>query len=305
MIGVGAAPITLETLEYFGSLDIPLCELYGMSESSGVTTISHPNRYVWGSCGCAMPGVQVKVFHVDPDTGAKKECPRAQDFFQPTGAEQGEICFRGRHIMLGYLANPDMGEAHVAELEQKTREAIDDDGWLHSGDMGCMDVNGMIRITGRYKELIIGAGGENIAPVPIEDEIKKHCSAISNVMMVGDKRKFNTCLVTLKAKGATGEQPGGDELDGPAASLVAGITTISGAKASKEYRAEIEKAIKGTNDNSVVCPSQASRIQKFEILDQDFSCQGGELTPTLKLKRTVACDIHRTVIDKLYGESTL
>merc|ERR1719356_2006705 len=81
--------------------------------------------------------------------------------------------------------------------------------------MGCMDTKGMIRITGRYKELIIGSGGENIAPVPIEDEIKKRCAAISNVMMVGDKRKFNTCLVTLKAKGATGEQPGGDELDGP------------------------------------------------------------------------------------------
>merc|ERR1719159_2099014 len=115
------------------------------------------------------------------------------------------------------MGNPDFGQEHLDEMEKKNKETIDKFGWLHSGDKGCIDTNGMIRITGRYKELIIGAGGENIAPVPIEDEIKKRCAAISNVIMVGDKRKFNTCLVTLKAKGATGEQPGGDELDGPAA----------------------------------------------------------------------------------------
>merc|ERR1719174_322201 len=103
--------------------------------------------------------------------------------------------------MNGYLANPKFGNDHVMEIKKKTADAIDSEGWLHSGDMGCIDKYGMIRITGRYKELIIGAGGENIAPVPIEDMIKKLCPAISNVMMVGDKRKYNTCLVTLKAKG--------------------------------------------------------------------------------------------------------
>merc|ERR1719181_2728196 len=99
---------------------------------------------------------------------------------------------------MGYLANPVLGEAHVKEIEKKTKDAIDDEGWLHTGDKGAMDENGMVRITGRYKELIITAGGENIAPVPIEDCIKKHCLAISYVIMIGDKKKFNTCLVTLK-----------------------------------------------------------------------------------------------------------
>ena len=112
----------------------------------------------------------------------------------------GEVCVRGPCVFKGYY-----------KLEDKTAEAIDGEGWLHSGDKGCMDVRGCVKITGRYKELIIGAGGENIAPVPIEDNVKKICDAVSNIVMVGDQRKFNIALVTLKAKGATGEKPGGDE----------------------------------------------------------------------------------------------
>ena len=96
----------------------------------------------------------------------------------------------------------------MAEIRKKNEESIDADGWLHSGDKGCMDERGMVKITGRYKELIITAGGENIAPVPIEDNIKKLCGAISNIVMIGDKRKFNVAVVTLKAKGAEGEDPG-------------------------------------------------------------------------------------------------
>merc|ERR1719329_897857 len=93
---------------------------------------------------------------------------------------------------------------------------MDEDGWLHSGDKGVISTRGMIRITGRYKELIIGAGGENIAPVPIEDNMKKLCPFISNIMMYGDKRKFNVCLITLKCVGATGDLPGSNKLDGDA-----------------------------------------------------------------------------------------
>ena len=88
------------------------------------------------------------------------------------------------------MANPALGDEHVQAIIQKNRDAIDADGWLHSGDKGCMGVNGMVKITGRYKDLIIGSGGENIAPVPIEDNIKKLCPAISNILMVGDKRKY-------------------------------------------------------------------------------------------------------------------
>merc|ERR1719359_2727115 len=130
---------------------------------------------------------------------------------------------------MGYLANPDLGAAHVAEIQKKTAEAIDDQGWLHSGDKGLVTASGMVKITGRYKELIIGEGGENIAPVPIEDHVKKMCDGIAEIMMVGDKRKYNVALITLKAVGANGEVPGTDILDAAAARVKPSVTTISGA----------------------------------------------------------------------------
>merc|ERR1719181_2469358 len=105
-----------------------------------------------------------------------------------------------------------MGAAHVAEIQKKTAETIDKDGWLHSGDKGMISKDGMVKITGRYKELIIGEGGENIAPVPIEDMVKKACDGINEAVMVGDKWKYNVALVTLKAVGANGEVPGTDNL---------------------------------------------------------------------------------------------
>jgi len=291
----GAAPIAKETLEYFGSIGIPINELYGMSECASATSISTDERHIWGSCGFATPGTQVKVF-----TSNGTECPAAVDIFNPTSDEQGEVCFRGRHIMMGYLANPALGAEHVQEIEAKTKESIDSNGWLHSGDMGCVGANGMIRITGRYKELIITGGGENVAPVPIEDCIKEHCSAISNVMMVGDERKYNVCLVTLRAEGATGELAGTEWLTGDAKDLVPGITSTTAANASSEYRTKIEAAIQAANNNSRVCPSQASRVQKFDILTVDFSVEGGEFTPTLKLKRKFVEEKFKPVIDRMY-----
>lgn len=100
---------------------------------------------------------------------------------------------------MGYLAQPDLGDEHVEEIERKTAVTIDKDGWLHSGDKGIVTEAGMVKVTGRYKELIIGAGGENIAPVPIEDHIKASCDGINEVIMIGDKQKYNVALVTLKA----------------------------------------------------------------------------------------------------------
>ena len=96
------------------------------------------------------------------------------------------------------MGNPALGDEHMALMTKKTNDAIDNEGWLHSGDKGCCDSRGMFKITGRYKELIIGAGGENIAPVPIETNVKQLCPGIANFMMVGDKRKYNVALVTLK-----------------------------------------------------------------------------------------------------------
>merc|ERR1719243_60456 len=128
------------------------------------------------------------------------------------------------------MAQPDLGAAHVAEINKKTGETIDADGWLHSGDKGMITVKGMVKITGRYKELIIGEGGENIAPVPIEDHVKKSCDGVCEIMMVGDKRKYNVALVTLKAVGANGEVPGTDNLDAGAKRINPSVKTITEAR---------------------------------------------------------------------------
>lgn len=298
----GAAPITFDTLKYFGQLGLQINEAYGMSECTGATTFSTDSAHVWGSCGFAMPGTEVKVFKVSStDFNDKKECPTAKDIFHPTEEEQGELCYRGRHIMKGYLANPDFGQEHVDEINAKNAGAIDADGWLHSGDKGCVSTKGMFKITGRYKELIIGSGGENIAPVPIEDNVKSLCPAINNIMMIGEKKKYNTAFVTLKAVGATGECPGGDQLDGDA--VLHGCTTISGASSNPAYIKMITDAIIATNKNGEVCPSSASKIQKFCILPADFSVETGELTPTLKLKRSVVMKDPRyaDALERLYA----
>mmetsp|Transcript_31410 Transcript_31410/g.61216 ORF Transcript_31410/g.61216 Transcript_31410/m.61216 type:complete len:754 (-) Transcript_31410:236-2497(-) len=293
----GAAPIALETLEYFGQLGIQINEVYGMSECTGATTFSTDEAHQWGSCGWEMPGCEVKVFQVNPDDlNDKKECDPVEDIFNAPEENQGEICYRGRHIMMGYMANPALGEEHVKEIQKKCDDAIDRDGWLHSGDKGCISVKGMVKITGRYKELIIGAGGENIAPVPIEDTAKQECPAISNIMMVGDKRKFNVALVTLKAEGATGDLPGGDNLTGDALK-VTDATTISGACKDEAFIKAVTDALVRTNKKA---PNNASAIQKFTILPQDFSVETEELTPTLKLKRGFVEKKHLAFIDSMY-----
>jgi long-chain-fatty-acid--CoA ligase ACSBG len=295
----GAAPITTDTLEFFGALGININEVYGMSECTGATTWSTDEAHIWGTVGFPLLGMEVKIFKMTQ--AGKKECPRAKALTNIPDECQGEICFRGRHIMMGYLANPDMGEEHVQEMRKKNAEAIDEEGWLHSGDMGVKTVQGMIKITGRYKELIIGAGGENIAPVPIEDEAKKVSNGvISNIQMIGDKRKYNVALLTLACKGATGERAGTSELDGPAAALVPGVKTIAEASASKEFIAFLENCLKKVNSNGAVCPSSAAKIAKFTILPIDFSVEGDELTATLKLKRGVVEKKYIKAVDAMY-----
>merc|ERR1712048_1445067 len=165
--------------------------------------------------------------------------------------------------MMGYLANPDLGNAHVKELEKKTAESIDKEGWLHSGDKGMVTEKGMVKITGRYKELIIGDGGENIAPVPIEDHVKKECDGIAEIMMVGDKRKYNVALITLKAQGANGEVPGTDNLDAGALRVNPDVTTISQAMKDQKWIDTVTAAITSANNNGKVCFNNAAKIQKF------------------------------------------
>merc|ERR1712045_565890 len=298
----GAAPIRVDTVEYFSSLGIYINELYGMSESTGAVTVSSDQAHDWSCCGWKMPGSEVKIFKVDPsDLNKKTECPPAPLKDSPEEEFQGEICFRGRGIMMGYLASTGLGDKHLAEIEKKTAETIDQEGWLHSGDKGLKTQSGLIKITGRYKELIIGEGGENIAPVPIEDSIKGLCDGIAECMMIGDKRKYNVAMVTLKAVGANGEQPGSDFLDAAAKLVNPDVKTISGAMKDEKWIKTISDAISNTNKIGKIVPNNAFKIQKFTILPINFSEEKGELTPTKKLKRQFVEARYAKMIEKMYS----
>ncbi|NXY20577.1 ACBG2 ligase, partial [Atrichornis clamosus] len=272
----GAAPITRETLEFFLSLNIPVLELYGMSESSGPHTISLPHAFKLSSCGKELMGCHTLIHKPDRDG-------------------IGEICFSGRHIFMGYL-----------NMEEKTKEAIDEDGWLHSGDLGKHDKDGFLFITGRIKELIITAGGENIPPVPIEDAVKNAVPIISNAMLVGDKAKFLAMLVTLKCvvDADTGEP--GDDLTPEALEycqkLGSKATKVSEIISSKDKAiyAAIQKGISAVNEGAV---SNAQRVQKWVLLEKDFSLFGGELGPTMKLKRAVVAQKYQDQIAQFYTDT--
>jgi long-chain-fatty-acid--CoA ligase ACSBG len=199
----------------------------------------------------------------------------------------GEVCFRGRHVMMGYMHN-----------QAKTDETIDEDGWLRSGDVGKVDADtDMLAITGRIKELIITAGGENIAPVPVEDKLKELLPGISNAMMIGDKRKYNTVILTLRQvpdpneDGAFTEKLFGNSLE------VSGAKTVAEAKADPKWKETIEAAIAAYNKTAI---SNAQKIQKYTILDTDFSVPGGELTATQKLKRNVVVEKYAKDIEAMY-----
>lgn len=145
------------SIKYFGSLDMILFNVYGMSETTGAFTIQTFSKFSFDAAGWAMNGCDLMI--ANPDENG-----------------EGEICMRGRNIMIGYLKNDDA-----------TKGTIDSQGFLHSGDRGKILPDGMLKITGRIKELIISAGGENIAPVPVEDNFKLECVACSNIMMVGEQ----------------------------------------------------------------------------------------------------------------------
>lgn len=163
-----AAPISVDVKKYFMSLDMPLMEAFGMSETSGAHSITSLDLPNFETIGRPLEGVETKI--INPDVNG-----------------HGELLMRGRHTFLGY----------INELE-KTKEALDDEGWVHSGDVGHLDEQGFMYITGRIKELLITAGGENIPPVHIEHMVKGELSVISNAFLVGDKKKFLTMLVTIK-----------------------------------------------------------------------------------------------------------
>ncbi|KAJ4937690.1 hypothetical protein JOQ06_002322 [Pogonophryne albipinna] len=271
----GAAPISSETVQFFLGLNIRLYEAYGMSESTGPHFMSGPRAYKLPSCGKVVPGCRYKMVDIDSEG-------------------TGEICFWGRNIFMGFL-----------NMEDQTREALDEDGWLHSGDLGKIDEEGFLYITGRIKELIITAGGENIPPLSIEEKVKKELPIISNAMLIGDKRKFLTMLLTLKCCSDTETMEPTEELSGEAVQfcrqLGSQATTVSDVIEGKDkevYRT-IQEAINRVNSTAT---SNAQCIQKWAILRKDFSVSGGELGPTMKLRRPVVLKMYQKVIESLYQE---
>lgn len=164
----GAAPLAMEVKKYFMSVDMPLLEVYGLSETTGPTSLGDADHFRFDFVGKALPGTTIKI--VNPDNDG-----------------HGEILVKGRNVFMGYMDD-----------EEKTKEAIDEDGFLHTGDIGFIDEHGFLSITGRIKELIITAGGENIPPNIIEESVKKELPCVSNAFLVGDQKKYLTMLVTLK-----------------------------------------------------------------------------------------------------------
>jgi len=274
LIYTGAAPISLETLRYFQSINLPLLELYGMSEGTGVATLSYPRSCKSSAVGKVILGADVKIFNQDEDGS-------------------GEICMRGRFVFMGYLEN-----------EAKTKEAIDDEGWLHSGDVGRFDENGFLYITGRIKELIITAGGENIAPVPIEERIKAELPFVSNTMVIGDKKKFLSVLLTPKVVIDPDSGEPADELTPQAIACLKeyGLEVTKASELSPKVPDALDEAIKaGLAKANSYAVSNAAKVQKYYLLASDFSIPGGELGPTLKLRRPQVHKKYANEIDGLYA----
>jgi len=271
-----AAPISLEVLNYFASLDIPVYEVFGQSECTGPHTISDQKQWKIGTCGRPMEGTETII-----------------------AENTMELCYRGRHIFMGYMYMPD-----------KTAETIDDQGYLHSGDVSEFDadnhprvpgISSFMRITGRIKELIITAGGENIPPVLIENEMKAAMLAVSNVMVIGDKRKYLSMLVSLKTEvdkdGVPTDVLAGDALF-EGARIGSSAKTLGQASVDPLWIAYINAGMKKGNSKTT---SSAQIVQKWKLLPIDFCEKNGELTPTQKLKRNVVATIHEQLIESIYN----
>jgi long-chain acyl-CoA synthetase len=245
VLSSGAAPIAPDVLAFFSSIDLPIREIYGQSEDSGPTSYNLAGRTRIGSVGPPLPGLEVKI------------------------AEDGEILVRGRNVFLGYYKEP-----------AATAEALKD-GWLCSGDLGVIDRDGYLTITGRKKEIIITAGGKNIAPKNIEAAIKQS-PLIGEVVVIGDRRKYLVALITL------------DEVF--ANKLAPAISDPAQLAASSEVRAAIQNQIDQVNETL----ARVEQIKKFTVLARPFATATGELTPTLKIKRKVIAQIYEREIDAMY-----
>jgi long-chain acyl-CoA synthetase len=243
----GAAPISKEILEFFYACGVPVMEGYGMTETSTVASSNRPDAFRFGSVGKPLNGVEAKI------------------------ADDGELLLRGANIFQGYFKN-----------ERATQEALAD-GWLHTGDLGSIDEDGFIYITGRKKDIIITAGGKNITPANLENGLKQN-RWISQAVVVGDRRPYLVALITLD----TEELPAFAEQHGLAAEDVPD---------SEAMRAEVQAAVDAVNSSV----GRVEQIKKFKILPHDLSQPTGELTPTLKVKRNVVGEKFAGEVEALYG----
>jgi long-subunit acyl-CoA synthetase (AMP-forming) len=240
-VNVGAAPTPYEVIEFFHGIGIRVAELWGMSETCGYGACNPPERIKIGTVGPTAPGAEIKL------------------------AEDGEVLMRGPMVMPGYRNQP-----------EKTREAIDGEGWLHTGDVGEFDEDGYLKIVDRKKELIINAAGKNMSPANIEAKVKAASPLIGQAIAIGDGRPYNVALITLDPDVAPYfiEQNGRDAV-----------------------AAEVQRGVDAANEQL----ARVEGIKKFRLLDDEWPPGGDELTPTMKLKRKPILEKYAAEIDELYS----
>jgi long-chain acyl-CoA synthetase len=246
--GTGAAPIAPEILEFFYACGVPVLEGYGMTETTAVASLSTREHFKFRTVGRALPNVELKV------------------------ADDGELLIKGPNIFLGYYRN-----------EEATREAMVD-GWLRTGDLGEIDDEGYLKITGRKKDIIITAGGKNLTPANIENDLKQS-RWISQAVMHGDRRPYPVALITL------------DEEEIVPWAKEKGLPTDLPSLAENPG---VRELVQAELDRANAKYAQVEQIKKFAILDHDLSQESGELTPTLKVKRNVVNEKYANLFNALY-----
>lgn len=247
----GAAPIASEILEFFFAAGVPVFEGWGMTETTSIGTLNLPGAYRFGTIGKPVAGAQVRI------------------------ADDGEIEIAGEMIMREYWHNPDA-----------TAEVISPDGWLHTGDLGAIDADGYVMITGRKKDIIITAGGKNLTPANIEGDLRRS-RWISQAVMFGDRKPYPVALITLDPEQIV---PWAQER---------GLPTDM---AELVHRDEIRDLIQGELDAVNANYAQVEQIKRFTVLARDFTLEAGELTPSLKLKRNVVYDTYSDDFERLYAK---